>query len=366
MTDLDSHKKTAACFTHVKLIDEDDNEIIDDLEKKYVNFNVENRTRFEWLRKFFYEGNCLCHPSILIRKKIQLEENLFTFGLGSLPDFYRWVRLTMKYDINVIQEKLTCFRLRNNGINSSGKNKSNIIRYNFDLNKVLNLYRNLDKKDFYKVFPQATKYEVNKKINISYALARICIDEKTVIPNVYHEFGLNLIYELLQDKANREELSKLYNYTLKDFIKETGSIDIYNRISRNFSIISSVYFKDNNESFNEKNKVTQELFVDGNEFNLVVKKGDIDKVTEFRFDPIEGEFIEMKDLSIIADGEEVKYKTNKDLKLNKKDVYLNTDPNIYFKTEKPPKEIKIKWKMNILSNEDVQKILKDKYIKRII
>lgn len=363
---LDSHKRTAACFTHVKLIDEQDNEILENVKEKYVEFNVENRTRFEWLRKFFYEGNCLCHPSILMRKNIQIEEDLFTFGLGSLPDFYRWIRLTMKYDIHIITEKLTCFRLREKGKNSSGKNKNNLIRYNFDMIKVLNLYKELNKKDFYKVFPQATKYEVKRKINIRYALARICIDEKTPVPNVYQEFGLNILYELIQNNETREEIKNLYNYTLRDFIKETGNIDIYNKISSIKQGISSVYYKGENDNFDEKNSIKQIIILKDNEYNFVIKNKDIKKVTDFRFDPIEGEFIEIKDLKIEVDGEEIKYKTNKTLKVNKQDIYLNTDPNIYFKTEKPPKEINIKWKMNVLSNEDVQKILKDKYIKRII
>ena len=363
---LDSHKKTAACFTYVKLIDENDNEITENLKEKYVEFNVENRNRFEWLRKFFYEGNCLCHPSILMRKKIQLDENLFTFGLGSLPDFYRWIRLTMKHDIYVFPEKLTCFRLRKSGKNSSGKNKNNLIRYNFDLIQVLNLYKGLNKKDFYKVFPQSTKYEVKKKINIDYALARICIDEHTPIPNIYQEFGLNLLYDLLQNKETREEIEKLYNYTLKDFIRETGNIDIYNKSTNIEQRISSVYYKNKENSFNEDNSVKKIITLKDNEYSFVLKGKDIKKVTDFRFDPIEGEFVEIKDLKIEVDGEEIKYKTNKTLKVNKQDIYLNTDPNIYFKTEKTPKEINIKWKMNVLSNEDVQKILKDKYIKRII
>ena len=66
---LDENDKYAAVFGFAQIIDETGNNR-DDKEHFYSTvFMQENRTRHQWLKKFFYEGNFLCHPSILIRKE---------------------------------------------------------------------------------------------------------------------------------------------------------------------------------------------------------------------------------------------------------------------------------------------------------
>ena len=143
-------------------------------ENIYTNFNVKNRNRYEWLNHFFYNGNCFCHPSILLRKSVQIEDDLYTNGLGALPDMYRWTKILLKHDIHVIEEELTCFRIRSNGGNTSGINPDNLVRNSFDLYKILDLYKSIkDKNTFLKIFPNAKEYLVKKDIIIEYAFAKI-------------------------------------------------------------------------------------------------------------------------------------------------------------------------------------------------
>ena len=66
---LDSHPETGAVFTKVVLVDEEGNPIGPEDYKNFYIFEKENRSRYEWLKFFFYSGNCLCHPSVLIREK---------------------------------------------------------------------------------------------------------------------------------------------------------------------------------------------------------------------------------------------------------------------------------------------------------
>ena len=322
---LENHSNVAACFTWVKLIDEQGKELDSDNGKVYTNFNVVNRSRYEWLNYFFFNGNCLCHPSVLMRKSVQLEDNLFVRGLGAFPDLYRWIKLCLKHDIYIYQEKLSCFRVRENGKNTSGINKANLVRNYFDFFPILNLYKKLDKKDFLKVFKEASVYLKNDKININYALARICIDIVKSPPHVL--YGLLLIFESLQDERQLMELEKLYNYKPKDLKLETANNDIFKRL-QDFSFMTSTIYFANSTAYNENDKITLEAFVkmDGN-FKIVYS--DINrKVTSIRFDPDEGEFRKFSDLKVHINQKQVKYSfLNGEYRENKL-YFFTTDPMI--------------------------------------
>ena len=111
---LDAHPDVAACFTQVQVIDEEGKPLEDEKHVYYSMFQQENRSRFEWLRFFFDKGNCLCHPSVLIRKDAYLQYGLFTNGLSGIPDFIQWVRLCHHAEIWIYPEMLSCFRVRKN------------------------------------------------------------------------------------------------------------------------------------------------------------------------------------------------------------------------------------------------------------
>lgn len=105
---LESHPDCAACFTHAALIDEHGNAICKSDMKENL-FCQPNRTQAEWLRYFFTKGNCLCHPSILIRRDILI-------GLGrnralrQLQDFSKWVLLLKHHPIHILLDELTLHR----------------------------------------------------------------------------------------------------------------------------------------------------------------------------------------------------------------------------------------------------------------
>ena len=111
---LESHTEYAACFSQADFIDEDGN--LQELDDKdfYKNvFNQPNRSRAEWLRYFFYNANCLCHPSLLINRVAYEKYNLLDFhGLWQLPDYFMWIRLCFHADFYIMPEKFVLFRLR--------------------------------------------------------------------------------------------------------------------------------------------------------------------------------------------------------------------------------------------------------------
>lgn len=109
-----------AVFTHVKIIDENGSQWDSDSHRLQATFSSRNRTRHEWLRYFFLEGNPFCASSALIRRQ-------WFDGLGKLNGSYiqlqdldTWIRLAIAgYDLHVIEEPLTYYRVMRHGTNMS-------------------------------------------------------------------------------------------------------------------------------------------------------------------------------------------------------------------------------------------------------
>jgi glycosyltransferase involved in cell wall biosynthesis len=81
-------------------------------------FDQTNRTQAAWLRFFFDHGNCLCHPTMLIRKSCYEKLGGYDNRLRQLPDFDMWVRLVKHFQIHISDESWVRFRYR------PGKNTS--------------------------------------------------------------------------------------------------------------------------------------------------------------------------------------------------------------------------------------------------
>jgi glycosyltransferase involved in cell wall biosynthesis len=115
---LENDKNLAACFTWADFVDEN-GKIISENSNENVNIFIEkNKTRSQWLNWFFHNGNCLCHPSVLIRKSVYSDIGFYNDMYRQLPDFEYWVRLTLKYSFYIIEEVLTDHR-RTTGENTN-------------------------------------------------------------------------------------------------------------------------------------------------------------------------------------------------------------------------------------------------------
>ena len=221
---LDNHPEIGAAFTNITIIDEDSHPFEDENHFYYKIFDQPNRSRFEWLNYFFYNGNALCHPSVLIRKECFKECGFYRTGLAQLGDFDMWVRLCFKYEIYVLPEKLVRFRVRANEMNFSGNRLETRIRDQFENLQVINLYRQINSfDDLLKIFPETTKFDLSGKHDLGYALAMISLEGKT--QRVNKLFGLQLLFEALNSPNRAREIESLYNFTQRDFLILTARHD---------------------------------------------------------------------------------------------------------------------------------------------
>ncbi len=297
---LDEHPEAGACFSWVQLIDDYGNNY-DNPDHPYSKvFLEENMNRFEWLNHFFYNGNRLCHPSSLIRLNIQMNENLFPGGLGALPDFYRWIKLCLKHEIYVYPERLTKFRIHVDESNMSGQTPTNRIRVQNEFYQIAKLYGLIqDQSEFLKVFPEANEYVVDGRINVDYALAQIMLNKTN--NKGFHFYAMNKLMELVRNEKTKDELIELYGFTKRDVCNISGRLDLFHVIADDEYLTTSLFYA-NEEGFSEEHKLSKTITMMNNHFKVTF---DLDnkEVKQLRFDPTEGKYISLKNISVLIDNQ---------------------------------------------------------------
>jgi sugar O-acyltransferase (sialic acid O-acetyltransferase NeuD family) len=229
---LDTHPDAGAVLTQVQVVDEQGRPFTDENHFYYKIFDQPNRTRFEWLRRFFFEGNCLCAPSAMVRR-----EAFETIGwpdsrLHQLPDFDLWVRICLRYELHILPEKLTRFRIRDGSENASNSGAAGITRNLFEFPKVLRHYLRIpDEKTLLRIFPEAEKYAgplfpLDEDL-IPFIVARLSLD----LPhNRWRIFGAETLFELLGDPRRARKIHDAFGYTYRDLIRTTGAFALYQNI----------------------------------------------------------------------------------------------------------------------------------------
>jgi hypothetical protein len=145
----------------------------------------------------------------------------------------KWVQLCLKAEIHVIQEKLVRFRERADRANASADIPENIIRNHFEMLQVLERYKGIPTvTDLLKIFPEAAKYVNEDNADIQYALGRVAVESEEY--PAARLFGLNLLFEIINDPERAERL-RLYNgFDGHQFIYLTGQHDVFVVMWRQF------------------------------------------------------------------------------------------------------------------------------------
>jgi hypothetical protein len=222
---LEEHEECGACFSWAEFIDENENHI-------EINGNVfeqPNRTKAEWYAHFFQKGNCLCHPSVLIRTKIYRTLGAYNLSLRQLPDFDMWVRLIKYYNIYVFQEPLVQHRrFINSGENTSSPKITNSIRDVMESYYILTNYFN-DVSD--ELFEAAFKKEFRKKGKLTHN--ELCcekffllLDSKYYMPSIPLLAAINYFIEIYSLEGMADTFKKSYHFTMQDFHAISCKVDL--------------------------------------------------------------------------------------------------------------------------------------------
>ena len=303
---LDKNKDIGAVFTAVEVIGEDNKPRID-VQDVYTNvFITENKTRFEWLNRFFYLGNCLCHPSVMIRKQLYFDCKMYTNTLAQVPDFYKWVQLLKKTDIHIMPERLTKYRVLNHEKNTSAPTKERRIRAYTENYFLYNSYFELSDSDILNVFPKLNSYVIDGQFVGKFALAKLFLEEGYC--NSQKLCAIECLHSLLNG-PERHLIEKLYGYGFLQFIEDTKTHDVFNVMQKNVQLATLFY--DLGNGINE-NDCIKESFAfcttEIEEINLTFNFKRPLNITRLRFDPLDGNKSIIDLISFKVNGVECKNK----------------------------------------------------------
>lgn len=187
--------EVGAVFSLVASIDEQGVPYPDQAATPAGGFAQPNRSRREHLAYMFEHGNCLCHPSSLVRRRCFEELGLFDERLAQLQDFDFWLRLLLHHEIHILQERLTFYRWFRSGSNLSAPAPGRLSRILWETSHVLTHYLRLDWPDLEVIFGAAT---VNRYRTAGAPPQMLMIDAAAAHQRPeYQLFALNELYRLL-------------------------------------------------------------------------------------------------------------------------------------------------------------------------
>lgn len=227
---LDSNPCYGAVFSYARLIDEEGHDFHDENNLYYDVYIQPNRSRYEWLNFFFFNGNCFIHPSCLIRRECHQVLGLYKEHFTQIADLDFWVRLCFKWDIYIIPENLTEFRIRANEANLSGNKPETARRYAFEELQLLKNYLAIrNNNELLRIFPDYKhKFDENFVPElIPYYVSMIAL---SVNSPIYQMFALDTLGMLFSNNHLIELLSRVEGFRYIDFIRLTGMYDPMNYV----------------------------------------------------------------------------------------------------------------------------------------
>lgn len=218
---LEKCRECGTCFTFAGIIDEDGKAaderyagLASVLQKNYY-------TRRDWIQRLIFEGNCICHPSAVVRREVLDKVGGYHLYYGHLADMDLWLRILRYYSIHMIEEPLVSYRYFENAKDQiSGVSEEQVTR---SLNEHMIIRRNfindLTDKEMLEFFDNKFRYKeayshLELEIEKAFLLMH-CIQD---LPNLW-VLGMEKFEELLRDSEAVKVLKEIYQIRPQDIYK---------------------------------------------------------------------------------------------------------------------------------------------------
>jgi hypothetical protein len=211
---LDENPNIGASFGRARYIDQL-GKAIDKADLPFGSvFDEHNRSRGQWLRRFFDFGNCLLHPSLLIRTSCYEELGLYDNRYRQLPDFDMWVRLIKRHDIHVSASEYVEFRVLP-GENASAQSLQNTIRVINEHHLIArHFFDGVSAADLKDGFGDQVSAAVQEPGCLEIEAALLLLGAKGTfnrdLASAYAIVALEQLFELLGDERTRELMAQHY------------------------------------------------------------------------------------------------------------------------------------------------------------
>ncbi|MCI1966658.1 MAG: glycosyltransferase [Oscillospiraceae bacterium] len=249
---MENHPECGACFSWAEFIDENGNH----LNEKNNVFEQPNRTQAEWYARLFRNGNCLCHPSVLIRTEIYHELGAYNLAMRQLPDFDMWVRLIKHTPIYIFQEPLVQHRrFLHSGENTSTPKLTNSMRDVVESYYILSHYfdgvdDDLFAEAFHKEFRKKGKLTHNELCCEKFFLL---LDGKYYMPSIPSLASIHYFLRIYSLEGVAETFRASYRFTMQNFHDISCKVDLLGMMPKGADVNTAHDF--NPETYIRANKV---------------------------------------------------------------------------------------------------------------
>ena len=216
-----------ACFGRARFVDKYSKEIAASALPFGTVFDQSNRSQGAWLRRFFDFGNCICHPTMLIRKSCYSALGMYSNRLRQLPDFDMWISLLKHYQIYIADNVLVNFRILP-GENAASQTPTNSIRtINEHFLIAEHFFDDFSRDIFEDGFNDVFKYRGElSDYHIEIEKALLYLDDNQWLGRVYKMVGIGALNRLLGSDEHRFILERDYNIDDRWFHSVMGELDV--------------------------------------------------------------------------------------------------------------------------------------------
>lgn len=216
-----------ACFGRARFVDKNGRPIDKETLPFGHVFDQKNRSQGAWLRRFFDLGNCICHPTMLIRKSCYDELGMYSNRLRQLPDFDMWIRLIKRYPIYISERELINFRILP-GENASSQTAINSIRTINEHYLIADVFFDgVEVSDFIEGFSDVVRNDnISTQECLDIEIALLYFMHNQWLGKPYQMIGLLKIGRLLSSKIHSEILFNSYGLDDRWFQGEMGGVDV--------------------------------------------------------------------------------------------------------------------------------------------
>lgn len=217
---LENDEQIGVCFSYVNLIN-DQGEIVNNAYQETYNlFRPKFKTQKEWLHFFVFSGNCLSHPSAVIKRSVLEKVGKYNISFIQAQDYELWMRIVLQYNLFVIPEELVKYRWIPDAKQNISANteKNNTRFYNEYILAVYRLFNSITDSDFQLFFRD---YFINKaaksRLEILCEKAFLCL--KYDRTQRLYPIGMEILERIFREEEGVDLLAEQYGFTIKDFYK---------------------------------------------------------------------------------------------------------------------------------------------------
>ncbi|CAI8927786.1 glycosyltransferase [Pseudomonas sp. fls2-241-R2A-110] len=224
---LRADPRLGASFGRARFVDKHGN----DVNKKSLPFgsvfDQGNRTQGGWLRYFLDHGNCICHPTMLIRRKCYEELGGYSNSLRQLPDYDMWIRLVKRYPIHVSERELINFRVVPGESVSSLSVTNSIRTMNEHYLIAETFFQDVEAQLLKDGFSELLRYpEIPSSIHLDIEKVLLFFSPNPAIGKAYRMIGIIKLHHLLDRPEYRGVLDEAYGVDGQWFQAKMGEIDV--------------------------------------------------------------------------------------------------------------------------------------------